>query len=203
MIPMKAAVAVASAVSLKFGCDTLATLTAPDFARLRAAGIVWRAGYIDHVTPTELEAQLAAGIAFAPVTYALELDAAHILARLEVLGVPKGVTVWLDIERVKDALDAADITARINACSKALVAAGYQAGVYVGAGCPLDEAALFALPYVSRYWHSCSDVPRVRARGYCMHQHRPNDVIVEGEDVDVDTVEPDYKGGLPVFAIAA
>jgi hypothetical protein len=203
MISMKAVVAVASIVSRLWGCDTLATLTAPDFARLRAAGFGWRAGYIDHVTPAELEAQLVAGIAFAPVTYALELDAAHILARLELLGIPKGVTVWLDIERIKDALDKTDITARVNACSKALVAAGYQAGVYVGAGCPLNESELFALPFVTRYWHSCSDVPRVANRGYCMHQHRPNDIIVEGEDIDGDTVEPDYKGGLPVFAVAA
>lgn len=203
MISMKAVVAVASIVSRLWGCDTLASLSAPDCARLRTAGFGWRAGYIDHVTPEELADQLSAGLAFAPVTYALELDATHIVARLVALGIPKGVTVWLDIERVGAALDPVDLTARINACSKALVDAGFSCGVYVGAGCPLDEAALFALPYVSRYWHSCSDVPRVRTRGYCVRQLRPNDVIVEGEDIDGDIVEPDYKGGLPVFAAAA
>jgi hypothetical protein len=197
---MRAVLAVASAVSLTFGCDTLATLTAPDFTKLKARGISWRAGYIDHVTPGELAAQLAAGIAFAPVTYALEEDPAHTLSRLAALGIPKGVTVWLDIEGSN--LDAASITASINLWSQAVVGAGYQAGLYVGAGCPLGDAQLFALPYVSRYWHSCSDVPNVRARGYCLIQLTPNDVTVEGEDVDIDVVQRDFKGAYPTFAAA-
>lgn len=201
MLPMKAVLATASAVSLTFGCDTLATLATPDFERLKSRNISWRAGYIDHMTPDELEAQISAGIAFAPVTYALETDPAHTLARLAALSIPKGVTVWLDIEG--SGLDVADITSRINAWSKAVVAAGYQAGLYVGAGCPLTDAQLFALPYVNRYWQSCSDVPKVRARGYCMLQMTPNDVTVEGEDVDVDIVLRDFKGGYPTFAIAA
>jgi hypothetical protein len=197
---MRAVLAAASAVTLTFGCDTLATLAAPDFAKLAARGISWRAGYIDHVTPDELAAQLAAGIAFAPVTYALEVDPSHTLSRLAALGIPKGVTVWLDIEGSN--LDAASITTQINAWSKAVVGAGYQAGLYVGAGCPLSDAQLFALPYISRYWHSCSDVSNVRARGYCLIQLTPNDVTVEGEDVDIDVVQRDYKGGYPTFAAA-
>lgn len=201
MLPMKAVLATASAVSLTFGCDTLATLASPDFAKLKSRNISWRAGYIDHVTPDELDAQLSAGIAFSPVTYALETDPSHTLARLAALGIPKGVTVWLDIEG--SGLGVTDITNRINAWSKAVVGAGYQAGLYVGAGCPLSDAQLFSLPYVTRYWHSCSDVPNVRARGYCMIQLTPNDVFVEGEDVDVDVVQRDFKGGYPTFAAAA
>lgn len=193
---MRTVLATPSAVSLRFGCDTLATLTPPDFARLAASGIAWRAGYIDHVTPAELAAQLAAGILFSPVTYALELDPLHTVERLAALGIPDGVTVWLDIEGA--GLVAPTLIAKINAWARAVQVAGRQAGLYVGAGTPLDANALYALA-VTRYWHSVSDVPNVARRGYCMRQIRPDDVIVDGVDVDIDIVEPDYKGDLPSF----
>lgn len=193
---MRSVLATPSAVSLRFGCDTLATLTPPDFARLAASGIAWRAGYIDHVTPAELTAQLAAGILFSPVTYALELDPLHTVERLAALGIPDGVTVWLDIEGT--GLVAATLIAKINAWAKAVQVAGRQAGLYVGAGIPLDKNQLYALA-VTRYGHSGSNVPEVDRRGYCWRQLRPLGVIDAGIVLDAGIVEPDYKGDLPSF----
>jgi len=192
--------ALPSAETRSFGCDTLASLAPPDFDVLRSNNISWRAGYIDHVTPAELAAQMAARIAFAPVTYALQLDPLHIVLRLAQLGIPAGVTMWLDVERVSQALSPADTIAKINAAAAALQHAGFLAGLYVGAGTPLGELALYESLSVTRYWHSLSDVPNVAQRGYCMRQIRPNDVLVKTIDVDVDIVEPDYKGNLPTFA---
>jgi hypothetical protein len=159
--------------------------------------VVARLGYIDHVTPDELATQLGVGLMFGPVTYALEFDPAHTLARLAALGIPKGVTVWLDVEGT--GLTFEDITIKINNWSAAVVAAGFEAGLYVGAGCPLTDAQLFALPHVSRYWHSCSRVADVKIRGYCMRQLSPPNVWCAGVLVDRDVVEPDYEGGLPTF----
>jgi hypothetical protein len=196
---MKAILATPSAASLTFGCDTLQTVAPVDFARLRARGISWRAGYIDHVSPAELAAQLAAGILFSPVTYALEVDPLHTLARLATLKIPDHATVWLDIEGTN--LDPTTIKTKINTWASAVQIAGYEAGLYVGAGTPLNQDELWALR-VTRYWHSLSDVPKVSRRGYCVRQLRPNDVFVDGIDVDVDVVEYDYKGDLPSFVSA-
>ena len=198
---MLAVKALPSARSLGFGVDTLATLTGPMASALSAQGVVFRAGYIDHVTPAELAAQLAAGVMFSPVTYALEFDGAHTVARLQALGIPRGVTVWLDLESVPASLGHAELVAKINAWARAVIAAGYEPGLYVGAGCLLNSAELYALAVV-RYWHSGSEVPAVDVRGYCMRQLRPLEVLVAGVVVDVDVVEPDYKGDVPTFAAA-
>lgn len=198
---MRAVKAQASALALAFGIDTLATLTSSQALALRAFRVSFRVGYIDHVTPAELAAQLDAGIAFSPVTYALEFNPAHTLARLAALGIPKGATVWLDVERVSAPLDKARLVSSINTWARALVAEGYEPGLYVGAGCPLSSAELYALAVV-RYWCSASNVPGVDVRGYCMRQLRPLEVVVAGVVVDVDVVEPDFKGGVPTFVVA-
>lgn len=201
MISMKAVRAIASAATLTFGVDTLATLGAPDFAKLAAARVSWRAGYIEKISSAELQAQLAAGIAFVPVTFALDFNAAAVIARLQALGVPKGVTVFLDVEGKN--LDAASLIANINTWARAIRTAGYDPGMYVGAGCPLTPEQLYEDLLVDRYWHSCSRVPSPNIRGDCMRQLRPNDVTPTGVDVDVDIVEPDYLGDTPTLAAAA
>lgn len=187
-----------SAKSLTWGVDTLRTETPAEFAKLRAARVMWRAGYIEKITFKELSDQLAAGIAFSPVTYALDFNAGFHVARLEELGIPKGVTVWLDVEGSN--LDAPSIILKINAWAATINAAGYEAGLYIGAGCPLTDAQLYALPLIKRYWHSVSRVPDPKVRGCCVRQIRPNDVHPTGIDVDVDITEPDYLGDLHTVA---
>lgn len=200
MIAMKAVRAVASAACLMFGVDTLQTVGAVDFAKLAAARVAWRAGYVEKITAEELEAQLAAGLAFLPVTYALDFDAAAHVARLQALGIPKGVTVFLDVEGT--GLDAATLGPKINAWAADMRAAGYDPGLYVGAGCPFTDAELYALG-VDKYWHSVSRVVDPALRGCCVRQLRPNDVKPTGLDVDVNVCEEDYMGDLPTFAAAA
>ena len=200
MISMKAVKAVASAIALTWGVDTLQTVGAPDFAKLADARVAWRAGYIEKTTAAELQAQLAAGIAFLPVTYALDFNAASHVAKLQALGIPKGVTIFLDIEGQN--LDPTVLIGKINAWAFSIRQAGYDPGMNVGAGCPLSDAQLYALD-VDRYWHSCSRVPDPKVRGCCVRQLRPNDVTPTGLDVDVDVVEPDYEGDVPTLAAAA
>lgn len=196
---MRAVLATPSAVALTWGCDTLQTVTPPDFAKLAARGVTWRAAYIEKTSAAELADQLAEGIAFLPVTYALDFNAASHVAKLQALGIPKGVTIFLDVEGQN--LDPTALTSKINAWAFSIRQAGYDPGLYVGAGCPLDDAALYALD-VDRYWHSVSRVPDPKLRGCCIRQLRPNDVKPTGLDIDVDVVEPDYQGDLPTFAAA-
>lgn len=196
---MKAALAEPAAQNFTWGCDTLATLGTLDFSKLAALRVVWRAGYIEKVTAAELSAQLAAGIAFLPVTYALDFDAASQISRLQALGIPKSVTIFLDVEGVS--LDAATLITEINTWARAMTAAGYEAGLYVGAGIPLTDVQIYALA-VTKYWHSVSKVPDPSVRGCCIRQLRPDDVAPTGVDVDVNVIERDYEGGLPTLAVA-
>jgi Domain of unknown function (DUF1906) len=200
MIAMRAERAPTSAATLTFGVDTVATLTAANFAAL-APRVSWRAGYIERITEAELAAQLAAGIALLPVTFALDFDSATTIARLAALGVPRGVTVFVDVEGAN--LDAASLVASINTWARALRVAGYDPGIYVGAGCPLTSDQLYGDLDVDRYWHSCSRVPSPNVRGDCVRQLRPNDVSPAGVDVDVDIIETDYLGDTPTLAVAA
>jgi len=193
---MRAIKAVPSAINLTWGVDTLLTLTRESAISLVTKGCVFRAGYIDHVTAEELADQMSVGMAFSPVTYAGEFDGAHCVARLQALGIPEGVTVWVDVEG--QGLEVAETIARVNAWANSVQAAGFEAGMYVGAGCPLTPNQLTNLA-VTRYWHSCSRALEP-ARGYCMRQLRPDDVLVAGVKVDVDVVDPDYCGDVPVFA---
>jgi hypothetical protein len=195
---MRAIKAVPSAANLTWGVDTLLTLTRESAIALVAKGCVFRAGYIDHVTPQELSDQLSVGLAFTPVGYAMQLDGAHAVQRLRELGIPAGVTIWCDVEGA--GLEAQATIDRVNAWAGSVQTAGFEAGMYVGAGCPLTPSQLTALA-VTRYWHSCSRVPEPR-RGYCMRQLRPDDVYVAGVKVDVDAVEPDYQGDVPTFCVA-
>lgn len=193
---LRAIRAIPSAVNLTWMCDTLLTLTKSDAINLVAKNVTVRAGYIDHVTPQEVEDGASVGLAFMPVTYALQFDPAHTLARLAALGIPKGVTVWLDVEGVN--FDPMTLIAKINAWANAVVAAGYEAGMYVGAGCPLTSTQLSWLA-VTRYWHSCSRALEPE-RGYSVIQLRPNDVTIASRDLDMDVIQPDYKGDVPTVA---
>lgn len=195
---MRASRAVPSAVNLTWGVDTLLTLTRESAIALVAKGCAFRGGYVDHVTPQEIADQLSVGLAFTPIGYAMQLDGAHLVRRLRELNVPAGVTIWLDVEGLE--LEANETILRVNGCANTLQVAGFEAGMYVGAGCPLSSNQLTNLA-VTRYWHSCSRA-LTPARGYCMRQLRPDDVLVAGVKVDVDVVEPDYQGDVPTFVTA-
>lgn len=192
---MKAARAIPSAATLTWGVDTLAPLSREHFIALVRRGCSFRGGYIFDITPLELANQLTAGLSFFPICRAMQLDGPACAARLKELQIPLTVTVWCDVEGM--GLEAPSVIARVNAWAAVIVAAGYEAGMYVGAGCPLTARELSDLA-VTRYWHSCSRA-LCPDRGYCMRQLRPDDVFVAGVKVDVDIVEPDYRGDLPTF----
>src|SRR5262245_54219990 len=85
------------------GIDSLAFSqygTASQARALKASGIDFVVGYLGAVSSERLQAILAAGLAFMPVTFAGEYNdgAADEIVQLRALGIPKGATVWLDFE---------------------------------------------------------------------------------------------------------
>lgn len=122
---------------------------------LATTGMEFFVGYLGAMNPTRLALVLNTGMAFMPVTFAGEyLDGAKDeIAQLKALAIPAGCTVWLDLEGIGAwNTPAAQLIALIEAWAKDIVAAGYVAGLYVGAPQPLTGKQLYALKGITRYW---------------------------------------------------
>lgn len=184
-------------------------------AALRASGVDCLIGYLGAMNAARLQAVLNAGLAFMPVTFAGEYKdgAADELAQLAALGLPKGCTVWLDLEGLEAwKTDPLKLIAMINAWADAISGAGYMPGLYVGAPQPLTSAELYALRVV-RYWWGlgrCIDRNGNLAEpkcGWCMVQQfhgQAQGMLWKDTGVFVDTngIQCDYQCRLPVWVVA-
>jgi hypothetical protein len=189
------------------GTDSVTLIQSATMAQnLKAAGVDFVLQYLGSVTAEHVGFILAAGMAFMPVTYADKFDGPTTVAELQALGMPKGITTWLDVEAV-GTMDPTLLKSKINAWAKAVQAAGYVAGLYVGAGCPLTSIELYQLA-VTRYWHSLSrtvdrnGADSCPACGWCMYQLFPSETV-GGVWSDYDFVQQDWQGRLPTWAVAA
>jgi hypothetical protein len=181
---------------------------------LKASGVDAFVGYLGKINATRLGYLLDAGLAFMPVTIAGEYEdgADDELSQLKALGIPAGATVWLDLEGQKAwGTDPKVLTAKIEAWAAKIVAAGYVAGLYVGAPQPLTGAELYALKGITRYWLGigrCVDRTGDDAYpkcGWCMRQDWHNQPAGgfmwrnTGVFVDTNGVQCDHFGRLPTW----
>lgn len=112
---------------------------------------------------------------------------------------PRGATIYLDVEDCGTA-SAQTIIEWINNWADEIVEAGYEAGIYVGCGQPLDSYQLYyELPHVNHYWQTCSKKCRVAVavRGYQVVQTACNTTFC-GHGVDEDSYPHDALGGYTV-----
>lgn len=177
---------------------------------LKATGVDFLVGYLGAISPARLGAVLDAGLAFMPVTFGgrATFDGGAAVAACQRLGLPAGVTVWLDLEGgelLKVPPQA--VAAQVNGWAKAVDAAGYEPGLYLGAPQPFTSEELYALK-VRRYWKAPSRVIDRNGRvtdgpscGFCMYQLWPQGTWRDtGVFVDVDFVQKDFRGRLPTWA---
>lgn len=190
------------------GVDTVATIHPATGLALHRTGVEFAMRYLGSLLAAERDAILGSGLLLGLVAYANHFSATESVSFLRALAIPAGVTVWADAE-AEAGEDPAALAARINAWAAGIAAAGYEPGLYVGPGCPLTSAELYALRVV-RYWKAggrCldrNDQINDPACGYCMLQLGPEGLWRDtGLNVDVDAVQPDYKGRLPTFVGAA
>jgi hypothetical protein len=169
------------------------------------SGLSFFVGYLGICSPKTVTAAVEAGLGFMPVTLADEYDTPEAVLAL---GLPPGVTVWLDLEGLSAFhADSKTLEAKINAWADAMTQAGYQPGLYVGSPQPFTSDELFALHTV-RYWKGqgstrdrFGDLAEPRC-GWCMHQAFPQTVWEnKGVLVDIDLVEQDYFKRLPSMAV--
>lgn len=184
---------------------------------LKRTGIDFFVGYLGAMTPSRLALVLGAGLAFMPVTFATEYKdgAADEIAQLKALGVPAGVSVWLDLEGL-DAwnMPAHQLMALIEAWARDITAAGWMACLYVGAPQPLTGQQLYALKGIVRYWLGigrCISLNGLDAYPDCgwtmrqdWHNQGSHGLNWRGTGIYVDTnsIQCDHKGRLPKWVVA-
>lgn len=192
------------------GFDCVTTLTAASAQALKSAGMTFAIRYLGSVTPSELGFILGAGLLFMPVTFSRApgwiptgalgtLDGQRDLGQIQALELPQGCTVWLDLEGA--AGSATTVAAWVSSRAAVIRRAGYDVGLYVGAGDVLNGQQLYSLAGIDRYWRSLSDVPTPDGCGFSLLQLWKT-VTVAGTEVDVDCVQYDYLDRVP-FMVAA
>ena len=187
--------------------------TAAQAKALAARGVDFFVGYLGCMNAARLGYVLDAGLAFMPVTLAGEVfdGADDEIAQLKALGIPAGVTVWLDVEG-KKTLDVplAELTDKINAWASKVAGAGYVAGLYIAPPQPFTGPELAKLA-VTRYWNSAGRIQDRNGRiwdepegvGFCMRQGYPQGFFLDtGVFVDPNMVLADRRGRVPTWVRA-
>jgi hypothetical protein len=193
------------------GVDTDTPLTATLATALANQKVDFVVRYLGSITSAELSAIQSAGIGVSLVTYSRgpgwmptavmgASDGATDVSRLQALGVPPGTLLWIDLEGSGGTEP--DTAAWVNARSAAIVAAGYVAGLYVGSGCVLNSAQLYALPDITRYWRAFNEGIPTPQCGFCQMQLFPPNQMVSVIEVDFDVVQEDYENRLPTMLVA-
>jgi hypothetical protein len=124
-------------------------------------------------------------------------DAQMALNHLTQVGIPKGITVYVDLEGVASGTPASDIIAYANTWHDIISKAGYIPGIYIGANAYLSSEQLYNSLKFQHYWKSLSNVPDVAVRGYEMVQLRQINKL--GILIDEDVVITDNQGNTPIF----
>lgn len=156
-------------------------LTAPEIAAILGAGL--SLGVVQHVASPGWEPSAELGEIYGQ--YAAEYCGQ--------IGLPKGITVWLDLEEVAPN---EDVDGYCRAWFKAVEVAGYLGGLYVGYNCGLSDQQLYDLPTKS-YWKAYNCDQSIPTRGWQITQHTQK--TLNGIAYDPNTVAADNLGDLPIW----
>ena len=212
---------VAAAAPGAQGFDSDTTIVPAAATALIAAGFRFAVRYLSRTAPQnssdlggdEAQAILDAGLALMAVqhcplpgwapTAALGQQYGQIAARNAAsIGLPAGLSLWLDLEGVADWSTITETIAYCNAWAAAVAAAGFPPGLYVGANQPLSGDDLYWRLRVTHYWKSASTVPDIPYRGYQMVQALAPSPVA-GVAIDRDVILADNFGGLPMWLTPA
>ena len=205
------------------GVDTIAPLNPVICRTLVGKGVKFRGGYIDELTPIEIEGQVGSQLPLLLYTFANELSPEHTLDRCSDLGIPAGMNVIADVEAVVTPAQLAAMTpgdvenfvvelkAKINAWGKGLSNHAFLPAIYFGGLELLTSEEMTSLAVYRYHEGAASLLDRrgafaVPARGYAMMQGRPCNVTIDGcgETLfDWDFHRQDYRGDVFSVVVAA
>lgn len=187
------------------GFDRDYSPSATQFNQIYSDGYRFYIGYTQHMTDTDLSNALTNGFAVMMVEgfysgmvsdYTGAEWAQYAINAAQTIGYLTGCNLWLDLEGISNSAN--EVIPWANDWYDAVQSAGYVPGIYVGEPEPLTSSQLYYDLNFSHYWRSCSgSTPNVDVRGYQMFQTQCNAVIA-GISVDLDTVQTDNQGGLPI-----
>lgn len=192
-----------------------ATGTLLQAQELKASGIDAVFGYLGVIDAVRLGYVLDTGMAFLPVTLANDFDGARAVARMQALGVPPGVTCFLDVENVWPSqvnahtlvMPVSLLESRIDDWASHVDAATFEPGLYPGSPQPLTSEQLWQRK-VRRYWNALSDERDLNGQlaepqcGWCVFQMYPSKVWRNtGVLVDMNMIGEDYMGRRPTWAV--
>jgi hypothetical protein len=162
----------------------------------------------DNLTNGEAQGILNAGLCLAIVQHVAP-DGWHPTAGLgisygsycaayckEIVGLPSGVNVWLDLEGVSKDSAAVDVIAYVKEWAAQVSVAGYLPGLYVGWANGLTPPQIYDLP-VKFYWRAYNFDDDIPVRGFSMFQHTQQ--ALNGITFDPNTVQTDKLGGNALF----
>lgn len=200
------------------GFDCWSSVTAAQYAAMRALGFRHAMRYVDDLTPGEIADCLAADLRLVPVQGSRKPgwmpdsikggdDGARARRQAIALGIPVGVNIICDLETPDTTATTGAIAAYAKSWCAELVAGGYLPKVYVGYGIPLDAAALYELPFVG-YVRSFSGGVSDVTCGWQMYQlfHHPTGecvvadiypdapIVVSQMRIDALITQSDHKG---------
>ncbi len=176
---------------------------------LKADGVFGVAGYLGVISYQRVLSILDAEMGFWAVTTAGQYDGGMTVKQMQGLSMPRGATAFLDVEGLAAFhADIPGLTAKINAWGRAVKAAGFIPGLYVGVPQPFTSDELWKL-YVQVYWKgqgSVRDRNNALAEptkcGFSVSQMYPSVVRASSVLVDVNIVGQDYLGRTPTMVIA-
>lgn len=203
------------------GFDTNSVVRPSDAARFVANGYRFAVRYVSRETPranditaTEFAMLLQAGLGVMLVQHVesetswmpTDDKAKHYgdtaAAHAQLVGYPKGATLWLDLEGVSLMATADLVASYCNRWHDRVTAAGYEGGVYVGWHCGLTADQLYRRLRAARFWaaFNLNADQRPAMRGVCMQQSAGQPPAGVPFPIDINTVTGDRLGGLPTLA---
>ncbi|MDN3581002.1 DUF1906 domain-containing protein [Mucilaginibacter flavus] len=114
----------------------------------------------------------------------------------QIVGLPPGVNIWLDLEGVNQQAPAADVIAYCQAWYTEVKSAGYEPGIYVGWDAGLTSQQLYTKLSFSHYWRAYNG-PDVATRGFQILQHTQK--LVNGFMIDPNVTQTDHLGGTAIW----
>ncbi len=182
--------------------------TATQAKALKATGIDGIVGYLGVIDAERLGFILDAGLGFWAVTLAGHYDGGQTVQALRALGVPPGMSAFLDLEGLAAFhTEPAALESKIDAWADTVATGRFLPGLYVGVPQPFTSDELWNLR-VSRYWRGqgsvrdrMNNLAEPTGCGWAVTQMYPS-ILRAQVLVDVNVVGQDYKGRVPAWCVA-
>ena len=188
--------------------DTYAVVRADTAVKLKASGVAGIIRYLDNLTPAEFAGLLAAGLkvgfvsscrrtGWVPTGPMGSADGAAAVAKLHALGIIEGPHAHADCEGMGGT--GQGLIAYLDGRGSAVKSAAYRHSEYEGWG---HKSNPYASTNTNGYWAAMAIAEPRPACGWFLMQLQPGNQSRCGVVVDLNVVQQDARGRVPMFVAA-